>query len=97
MEHDFSGRFGRKFVGATERLERLCSTVFSVHKQNFVFHFFQPSLIPVSAFCRPFSVNVMISANGKRDSGGKFTSVEFCLTIRDTQGRFPPKYIENTF
>ena len=42
-----------------------------------MFHFFKTTLIPVSGLHGHFTVNRTDCANGKRDSGTKFTSPAF--------------------
>ena len=57
-------------------------------KRKFVFHFFIKAIFDNSFRLRgSFLVVEMICTNGKRDSGMKFTSPEFCLPFAQTVSR----------
>ena len=57
------------------------------YKRKTVFHFFKAMLIPVSGLRGRFTVNGTDCANGKRDSGMKFTTPEFCEPFAQTVDR----------
>ena len=77
------GSFQRKTSGsnATEHLKRW-SCFSGWTKRKLMFHFFKDIFIPVSRLRGLFSVN-----EGKRVSGTKLTSPEFCLPFVQTVNR----------
>ena len=91
MEHECFGRSSRKFPGATEHLKRQsCFSGRNVPKRKVGFHFFNKANFDTCfRLSRPFFGKWNgVCTNGKRDSGTKVTSPNFCLSPKPFTDRF---------
>ena len=86
MEHDFLGCFSGNISlsnGTPEKVVLFSRSECSNGKYSCSISS-KPSLIPISGF---YLYMALICTNGKRDSGMKFTSREFCLLSAETVNR----------
>ena len=77
--------FGSKET--SEKLVQFSRSAFS--KRKFVFHFNKTIFDTTFTPSQSFSVKGTDFTNGKRDSGTKFTSLEFCLPSAHVYGKQP--------
>ena len=86
MEHEFSGFFFQwRMFRSNETSEYVVQFSRSeCSKRKFVFHFNKTMFDTTFTPSQWFSVKGTDFTNGKRDSGTKFTSLEFCLPSAQT-------------